>query len=107
MLIFHLSKRRMMGKNRPHPFKEALGNHKNGTQKGERMWLMSHQQLRSYGERWRLVLIWQTGGDFMDLDKQLIKLWALKTVAWVKVQNFKNPGLEKFKILNLQDAYKN
>ena len=28
-------------------------------------------------------------------------------VAWVKVQNFKNPELKKFKFLNLQDAYKN
>ena len=27
--------------------------------------------------------------------------------AWVKVQNFQNAELKKFKFLNLQDAYKN
>ena len=27
--------------------------------------------------------------------------------TWVKVQNFQNPELKKFKFLNLHDAYKN
>ena len=29
------------------------------------------------------------------------------TTIWVKVQNFQNPELSKFKFLNLQDADKN
>ena len=32
---------------------------------------------------------------------------VIRLYSWVKVQNFQNPELLKFKFLNLQDGFKN